>query len=925
MWAQSVFPVVENGKWGAIDQYGNFLFSPQYDHLMPYTPNNLAVAALQGKYGVVNRKGEQVLDFQYDHIEIVTPNRFLVWKKYRCGVVDKYGKEVLPIRYDAITPLKKRSYLYQQNQRFGIADQGGKEILERTYPVMSSVDSLPVLLFGTGKQVGVLNISGEILLPPVYPQVDVAEQHAIGVRPEGIDLVEWDSTGSLLTAQAFPNREEARNYLESKKLKMYQQTYSPHEGLEQGVWQYIGDSYYLLDKQGRSLLGYRKFYHVEEAPEVGLALAYSNDGGEESAFVVDSQQGTFLYQHNFKKIALKDYFSANWARAASGDYWDHLISRRGEIKSSVEMGDIRYPIDEVVSCREGVAVIRSQDKYGAVSLNGEVVLPFEYDYLGDVWQGMLNAKKGGIAGVIDLKGNTILPFQYEEVATLNHPLFRVKLGGKWGVLNKERQVLLPFVYDAIAPFVDGIANIKKEGQWGRVNQEGTIVLAPTIKADSLRTFVDGLAITVNVKRSGQQKVLGLVKESGEVVIPPSYDHLGDLLAIWGKSKERTLVRKGGRYGVMNSQGKELIPCLYDTIAEIEQEVVIVQRQGKWGVRSIDDKELLPVKYDSIHFLEGTKKQLLEVMVRDTADYKVTHSGYFKPLSNEKKFTPYRVDENIVVEKPLGDGFYQAYEVGNTLYKGLVDYNGIALTAFKYKSIAPFSEGLSRVEVFKKRKTVGFIDMYGKEVITPRFEDANYFSGSLSAVMHKGAWGYVDIEGEWVIPAQFMEAGRFIDGVALVNKRIIINTEGAIVGRYKGDGKVVGPFRSERCVVKEDKQAYHILPSGNAAYRRKFQDVTRFNGERAFVKMYTSEGSGKWRMIDVNGNVISDTSFEQVKEKGNSFQVRVGKRLGVLDLEGKWIIIPECTSIRAYSDEVIKVEVEEKVRYILKDGTVIYSY
>ena len=74
----------------------------------------------------------------------------------------------------------------------------------------------------------------------------------------------------------------------------------------------------------------------------------------------------------------------------------------------------------------------------------------------------------------------------------------------------------------------------------------------------------------------------------------------------------------------------------------------------------------------------------------------------------------------------------------------------------------FSEGLVSVEQNDK---VGFIDKAGKQVIPPRYADAQPFSEGLAAVRIKGKYGYIDRSGKMVIPPQFEDAGPFSEGLA----------------------------------------------------------------------------------------------------------------------------------------------------------------
>jgi hypothetical protein len=79
----------------------------------------------------------------------------------------------------------------------------------------------------------------------------------------------------------------------------------------------------------------------------------------------------------------------------------------------------------------------------------------------------------------------------------------------------------------------------------------------------------------------------------------------------------------------------------------------------------------------------------------------------------------------------------------------------------------FSQGLAAV---KKGAKWGFIDISGKMVIVPGFENARSFKEGLAAVTNmKGFWGYIDKTGHLVIPHMYDFADNFEEGIARVMK------------------------------------------------------------------------------------------------------------------------------------------------------------
>jgi len=109
--------------------------------------------------------------------------------------------------------------------------------------------------------------------------------------------------------------------------------------------------------------------------------------------------------------------------------------------------------------------------------------------------------------------------------------------------------------------------------------------------------------------------------------------------------------------------------------------------------------------------------------------------------------------------------------------GFIDVNGKFIIMPEYDNVGYFKEGLVRVEkndiadVRKIGKLVGFLNESGKVVIPLIYGlGSSDFSEGLSSVTNKnGKHGYIDKKGKLVIPFQFDYAEDFKNGIAEVQK------------------------------------------------------------------------------------------------------------------------------------------------------------
>ena len=136
---------------------------------------------------------------------------------------------------------------------------------------------------------------------------------------------------------------------------------------------------------------------------------------------------------------------------------------------------------------------------------------------------------------------------------------------------------------------------------------------------------------------------------------------------------------------------------------------------------------------------------------------------------------------------------------------------------KYKIVKGFTEDLAAVQ--NEKGLWGYIDKNGNEVIPCKYINAKDFSEDLAAVQNeKGLWGYIDKNGNEVIPCKYINARNFTEELAAVQ-----NKKG-LFGYIDKFGKAVIPFM---CIYADDfyndiaivrilnsTKEYHINKSGN---------------------------------------------------------------------------------------------------------------
>ena len=100
-------------------------------------------------------------------------------------------------------------------------------------------------------------------------------------------------------------------------------------------------------------------------------------------------------------------------------------------------------------------IAERDSKYGMMTLDGTVVLPFEYDELTFFGNGLIRAKRDGRYGVVAGDGSISIPFEYDWLYLIENGWVYAQKDGKCGFIDQNARVIIPPEYDCIRLFPGG--------------------------------------------------------------------------------------------------------------------------------------------------------------------------------------------------------------------------------------------------------------------------------------------------------------------------------------------------------------------------------------------------------------------------------------------------------------------------------------
>jgi hypothetical protein len=130
-------------------------------------------------------------------------------------------------------------------------------------------------------------------------------------------------------------------------------------------------------------------------------------------------------------------------------------------------------------------------------------------------------------------------------------------------------------------------------KWGYSDTLGKIKIQPRYDTVSLFDYDrGGNHVIANVRLRRKPMV---INETGTVIVPPNYDHIQ---LINQMDDFAFYVSRNGKFGVYIN-GKELFPPVYDYMDWVPGVQFKVHRNGKWGLINSEGKLVIPVIYDEL--------------------------------------------------------------------------------------------------------------------------------------------------------------------------------------------------------------------------------------------------------------------------------------------------------------------------------------
>jgi hypothetical protein len=370
----------------------------------------------------------------------------------------------------------------------------------------------------------------------------------------------------------------------------------------------------------------------------------------------------------------------------------------------------------------------------------------------------------------------------------------------------KKLVLLLVLFAVFVVDAQELALANKDGKFGYITKTGEWHIQPKFK--KAHSFSDDFAIALEGKK------VGFINRKGEWVVKPTFDKVKNF------NSGIAVVLKSKRWFYINTKGEEVLTnVITDKIYDFKNGVAFIKQGDLIGLIDVSGKIIVKPK-----FLKIKKFQ----------------NGYAKVLENGKWGLIDLKGQYFV--RPIYDAISNVY--GGNITAKIGETHGLII-AGEFKAI----EGAEKIWDFsrnknntyaKKNDKVGFINSKGDWIIEPVYDKVRGFKNGLAPVCKAKKWGYINEEGEVVIPLKFRDAELFSnDGLAPIKSA-------KLWGFIDKSGNEVIP------------QKYVITTGGLSLFKK--------NVEKGFIDGLARVKYKKtWGFINTKGELLNDTWFINLED------------------------------------------------------------
>lgn len=536
--------------------------------------------------------------------DVAIYNYFLIEKEEKNGIIDKDGNVLINPEYDYIQiPNPEKPVFicfYDYNEETGeYSSKVVNEIGDQIYTDYNNINAIPrnntskkylyqnnILTYKENDKYGIISIDGKKITNAEYDSIETLEYK------DGVLIVKKDENVGLIK-------------LNGEII--------------------IKPKYYSIISDG--------FFDDENNYEnAGYIVGTKTDSGYKYGYINTKGKEVLKCEYNIinRILEIEDEDGAYLITSKSGKIG---LNRNAQVKIENEYELIEY--DDINKILE----VKKNGKYGVYDLDGNMILPTQYEELQSAGK-IITAQKDGELLVFDANGSLKKDFKYVSVIPTKSENYFITINSnaKYGLVDNNNDVLIDSKYDYIEYAFDNYFIFSDDGKSGIIDSTGNIIVK---NAFDIVQAISGTNVIQAIDSSNNKSYIlnKNIRKVAEITAPHIYlknDYIKLVsndnliyLDFDGNIKEASDILQGntifakeqnGKWGYVSAAGNVVIDYQYELTQDINQYGYgAIKQNGKWGVVNSKGEFIL----DPIYEIDDIEPIFIGEYYKKTSNYEVS--------------------------------------------------------------------------------------------------------------------------------------------------------------------------------------------------------------------------------------------------------------------------------------------------------------
>lgn len=422
--------------------------------------------------------------------------------------------------------------------------------------------------------------------------------------------------------------------------------------------------------------------------------------------------------------------------------------------------------------------------------------------------------------------------------------------------------------------------IFKDNKWGVINSNGETIIDPSyaemiVIPDNKK---DVFICTYDVNyETGDYKTKAINSKNEQI-----FKDYAQIEAIQNSDENNNLwyeknalkVMKNNKYGLINLDGKEILPTQYDEIQGIKgiSNCLKIKKENQYGIANAEGKIIIESKYSDITILGKDDKSGF-IVKDETGKHGILN--YLGIQILEPKFE--------AVKNIYGNDLYVIIEA-NT--EKIVDKEGKIILDNGYDKVSQILKNKDNGIIYEKDGKFGVMTLTGEIKINPEYQQLKEVKDGVLIAKNNEKYGIISLTNEKKIDFNYTSI-NYIESADIY----VLETENASASILDSnfETKLTGIVNQ----INEEK-GYIKIRAGEEYkyYNFKFEEKNA-SDILASNTLFLSKKDGKYGYVDKNGKVIVDYKYDDAKEQNTCGFAAVKKdgKWGSIDTKGNVVLEP----------------------------------